>query len=143
MHLPSCLVPCALLLRQAMGTCELSENYLPNLTVQLILLLRSKIPKKSVTEIVIAHPNSSSLMKSGGLSTDPLGGFTERLQKRKQSGRALASLHWKQVRCYLTLVGQRKCGQFVGVKSTSFPHPINILNTKSPHIAQPHIYSME
>ena len=46
-------------------------------------------------------------------------------------------------RCYLTLVGQRKWGQFVGVKSTSFPHPINILNTKSPHIAQPHIYSME
>ena len=45
-HLPSCPVPCALLLRLAMGTCELSENYLPNLTVQLFLLLRSKIPKK-------------------------------------------------------------------------------------------------
>ena len=45
-------------------------------------------------------------------------------------------------RCYLTFVGQRKCGEFMGVKSTSSPHPVNISYTKTPHIAQPHISSM-
>ena len=48
------------------------------------------------------------------------------------------SLPW----CYWTFVGQRKYGDFMGVKSTSSPHPVNISYTKTPHIAQPHISSM-
>ena len=48
-----------------------------------------------------------------------------------------------QRRCYLTLAGQRKCWQFVGVKPTSSPYPINILYTMSPCFAQAHIYSVE
>ena len=47
------------------------------------------------------------------------------------------------LRCYLTLAGQRKCGQFVGVKPTSSPLLFNILYTRSPCLAQPHIYSLE
>ena len=44
-------------------------------------------------------------------------------------------------RCYWTFVGQRICGEFMGVKSTEYQHPINNLYTYNPHIFHPHSYS--